>query len=61
MAPYILMIDELENEVVGLYRNWEDGDETMTKLDWVVEFKFIPGVVPTLSAFLTSLEALLLP
>jgi len=42
MAPYIMMIDELENEVVGLYRNWEDGDETMTKLDWVVEFKFIP-------------------
>jgi hypothetical protein len=42
LAPYILMIDELENEVVGLYRNWEDGDETMTKLDWIVEFKFIP-------------------
>jgi chaperonin GroES len=42
MAPYIMMIDELEHEVVGLYRNWEDGDETMTKLDWVVEFKFIP-------------------
>lgn len=42
VAPYIMMIDELENEVIGLYRNWEDGDETMTKLDWVVEFKFIP-------------------
>ena len=42
MAPYIMMIDELENECVGLYRNWEDGDDTMTKLDWVVEFKFIP-------------------
>ena len=42
MAPYILMIDTLDHEVVGLYRNWEDGDETMTKLDWVVEFKFIP-------------------
>ena len=42
MAPYILMIDELDTEVVGLYRNWEDGDETFTKLDWVVEFKFIP-------------------
>ena len=41
-APYIMMIDELDNEIVGLYRNWEDGDETMTKLDWVVEFKFIP-------------------
>lgn len=42
MAPYILMIDELEGDVVGLYRNWEDGDDTMSKLDWVVEFKFIP-------------------
>jgi hypothetical protein len=41
-APYILMIDELNNEVVGLYRNWEEKDETRTKLDWVVEFKFIP-------------------
>jgi len=41
-APYILMIDELDNQVVGLYRNWEEKDKTMTKLDWVVEFKFIP-------------------
>ena len=41
-APYILMIDEFDNEVVGLYRNWEEGDETMSKLDWIVEFKFIP-------------------
>jgi len=41
-APYILMIDELSNSVVGLYRNWEENDQTMTKLDWVVEFKFIP-------------------
>jgi hypothetical protein len=41
-APYILMIDETEREVVGLYRNWEDGDETYAKLDWLIEFKFIP-------------------
>ena len=41
-APYILMVDELDLQVVGLYRNWEEQDETMTKLDWVVEFKFIP-------------------
>jgi hypothetical protein len=41
-APYILMIDELDRKVVGLYRNWEEGDETFTKLDWLVEFKFIP-------------------
>ena len=42
MAPYILMIDELDNEVLGLYRNWEEGDDSMTKLEWIVEFKFIP-------------------
>ena len=42
MAPYILMIDEYDSQVVGLYRNWEEGDETYTKLDWLIEFKFIP-------------------
>lgn len=41
-APYILMIDDLDSEVIGLYRNWEEGDDTLTKLDWIVEFKFIP-------------------
>jgi hypothetical protein len=70
MAPYILMIDELDNEVIGLYRNWEEQDETMTKLDWIVEFKFIPWrgayaiglphLIGGLSAALTgSLRALL--
>ncbi len=42
MAPYIMMVDEQSNEVVGLYRNWEEGDKTMDKLDWIIEFKFIP-------------------
>ena len=42
MAPYILMIDDLSTEVIGLYRNWEEGDDTCAKLDWVIEFKFIP-------------------
>jgi hypothetical protein len=41
-APYIMMIDSHDHEMLGLYRNWEEGDETMTKLDWIVEFKFIP-------------------
>ena len=70
MAPYILMIDDLSSEVVGLYRNWEEGDETMTKLDWVIEYKFIPWrgayavglpqLIGGLSAALTgSLRALL--
>jgi hypothetical protein len=69
-VPYIMMIDELDNEVIGLYRNWEEQDETMTKLDWIVEFKFIPWrgayaiglphLIGGLSAALTgSLRALL--
>jgi hypothetical protein len=70
VAPYILMIDELTGEVVGLYRNWEEGDESRAKLEWVVEFKFIPWrgayaiglphLIGGLSAALTgSLRALL--
>ena len=70
LAPYILMIDDLSHDVVGLYRNWEEGDETMTKLDWLIEFKFIPWrgayavglphLIGGLSAALTgSLRALL--
>ena len=41
-APYILMIDETTSRVLGLYRNWEANDEKFEKLDWYVEFKFIP-------------------
>ena len=41
-APYILTIDESSSKVLALYRNWECNDEKLTKLDWYVEFKFIP-------------------
>lgn len=70
LAPYILMIDDSSSEIVGLYRNWEEGDDTMAKLDWIIEFKFIPWrgayaiglphLIGGLSAALTgSLRALL--
>ena len=69
-APYILMIDDHSSEAIGLYRNWEEGDDTMAKLDWIVEYKFIPWrgayaiglphLIGGLSAALTgSLRALL--
>jgi len=41
-APYILTIDESSSKVLSLYRNWEANDEKLEKLDWYVEFKFIP-------------------
>jgi len=69
-APYILIIDESSSKVLALYRNWESGDEKLEKLDWYVEFKFIPWrgayaiglphLIGGLSAALTgSLRALL--
>ena len=41
-APYIMTIDETSGKVLALYRNWECNDEKFEKLDWYVEFKFIP-------------------
>ena len=41
-APYILTIDESSSKVLSLRRNWECNDEKLEKLDWFVEFKFIP-------------------
>ena len=69
-APYILTIDETTDKVLALYRNWAYGDDKLTKLDWYVEYKFIPWrgayaiglphLIGGLSAALTgSLRALL--
>jgi hypothetical protein len=69
-APYILTIDESTDKVLSLYRNWAYGDDKLTKLDWYVEYKFIPWrgayaiglphLIGGLSAALTgSLRALL--
>jgi len=41
-APYILTIDESSTKVLALRRNWEANDDKLEKLDWYVEFKFIP-------------------
>lgn len=41
-APYILTIDEDTEQPLALYRNWAEGDPRLTKLDWFVEWRFIP-------------------
>jgi len=41
-APYIITIDEDSEEVLAVYRNWAEGDVRLRKLDWLVEWKFIP-------------------
>ena len=41
-APYIITIDEDTEKVLSVYRNWEENDATFEKLEWMVEWKFIP-------------------
>lgn len=69
-APYIITIDEDTEKVLSIYRNWDEEDPLMEKLEWMVEWKFIPWrgayaiglphLIGGLSAALTgSLRALL--
>lgn len=40
--PYIITVDAYSQKPVAIYRNWEENDVLLQKMDWVVEFKFIP-------------------
>jgi hypothetical protein len=40
--PYVVHMDVSTESILGVYRNWEEKDERQRKLDWVVEYKFIP-------------------
>lgn len=41
-APYIVTIDLDQEDIFALYRNWEANDNSYTKLDWIVDYTFIP-------------------
>ena len=40
--PYVLHIENDTQKVLGLYRNWKEGDEQCAKKHWMVEYNFIP-------------------
>jgi chaperonin GroES len=42
LAPYILSIDKVTGKVLSIYRNWEEGDETLEEMQWIIEFPFVP-------------------
>jgi hypothetical protein len=42
VAPYIAHIDVFTNELLGVYRNWAEKDEDQQRLDWLVDWGFIP-------------------
>lgn len=69
-VPYIVTVDEYEQNVLSIRRNWDQNDSTHQKLDWIVEDVFIywmgaygiglPHLIGGLSAAATgSLRALL--
>jgi len=41
-VPYIITIDAETEKVLCVYRNWKEGDERYKKLDWWVDYGFIP-------------------
>lgn len=41
-APYIITIDKDTEKVLAIYRNWKEEDVRFRKLDWFVEWKFVP-------------------
>lgn len=41
-VPYIMTIDEVTRQCVGLRRNWEEDDEKFERLHWLIEFGLIP-------------------
>jgi len=41
-VPYIITIDAETEKVLCVYRNWKEGDERFKKLDWWVDYGFIP-------------------
>ena len=40
-VPYIVTIDEYEQDILSIRRNWDQNDTTYQKLDWLVEDVFI--------------------
>ena len=41
--PYIITIDKGTNNVLAIYRNWEEEDETHQKRQHLVQYDYIPG------------------
>lgn len=41
-APYIISVDKSSQKVLSIYRNWEEDDDLMNEMAWIIEFPFVP-------------------
>jgi hypothetical protein len=42
--PYIVSIDEGSGEVLSIYRNYSEDDDTQSRKEYFVHYKFLPGL-----------------
>lgn len=42
--PYIVHISPISKKVLAIYRNWEEGDASATRLEWFAPLVFFPGL-----------------
>ena len=42
--PYVVTIDYDNQKIVSIRRNWHEEDERKVKREWVVSYKFLPGL-----------------
>jgi hypothetical protein len=41
-SPYIITVDKATQQVLSIYRNWDEEDELREELIWMIEFPFLP-------------------
>jgi len=41
-APYLVTIDKDTETLLSIYRNWEEGDPRRERLDFLIEYQFLP-------------------
>ncbi len=42
--PYIVTVEEQSGEILSIYRNWKQGDQSHAKKQYFVHYKFLPGL-----------------
>lgn len=42
LLPYLVSIDDATKKIVSIIRNWEQDDQYQERMQWMVEFSFIP-------------------
>jgi len=43
-VPYIVTVDEMTQQILSIYRNYREEDEDAKRIDYFVQYKFLPGL-----------------